>query len=761
MEQWEFLLQREGTNNWQALDGSQGEIPTGKYRLICRTPWSDREIPVLLSYTPAAGKAKVKKRSPRSNSKGLMVVMPFTLLQSGHWQWQVFHPEAGEEMLTEITLTVAAIAPTQVSSEVLAAPSSPAVTPVATPKVEPPHPPASVSPSIPPSIPSDNTSSQNPARPLISIDALREQSLAEIDSVLQEAIDGVWSQLDAEPIFEADPVFLDYAEYSTEYNGEYSRDLPDYGESYYPAEEELEPRQPATPPLREFTLPADSLPSSPSLSFCLDQDHFTAQPGEYLVINGRVELSVVALLSDAELPADLQDTLLQGSIQYQLRDPSSAGILLTVEYPVAVKVPVGDFSHTLKIPPKTNSQLILGEATLYGKEEQVLASQSFMVSSGLANLLEVVKTTPEDFSQPSSTAPSKRQNHPVLSYQPITPPYLSPHRGVPKPIGRKAPGMKTKPLDLPDFSGRNSSKPSFDSDNHSTVDSGNRSASDRPNLEFPYTPAEINQNQHLDRQQPETPSPALADYIILDPSEPDPIANTVTSTNSAISLTGTGDSSSEKVAGLQPDDFLSRLNSLASDRQMTEILHTDLLLENAAPGAPQKQLLPATDESSWAAQEVVVDDEPPQTAPEPRFDSSGFPYPQELRSEAVVPATPQPVPIPEIIVPEGELLTGDTVIVAVKLPPEQFSLYVKFWVKDCQTTAIIDGPRMLLDFSPNSQGELETLTRLTIPPGCCRVRLEAIAIDPHQEAESRKTSVDRVVVPPGLSPTPDFNYLAS
>ncbi len=725
MEQWEFLLQWEGTDDWQALDGSQGEIPTGKYRLICRAPWSDREIPVVLSYTPVAGKAKVKKRSPRTNSQGLMVVMPFTLFQPGHWQWQIFHPEAVEEILAEITLGVQAIAPAPTSSEVLAPPSS---SPAATPSVESSQPPAPVSPSIP------NTPNQTPTRPLISIDALREQSLAEIDSVLQEAIDGVWSQLDAEPILEATPVFLDYAEYG--------RDQADYADSYYPVEEYLEPSLPATPPLREFTLPANSLPSSPSLSFRLDQSHCTAQPGEYLVISGWVELSLGALLSEAELPAELQDTLLQGSIQYQLRDPSSAGILLTVEYPVAVKVPLGDFSHTLKIPPKTNSQLILGEATLYGKEEQVLASQSFMISSGLANLLDVVKTTPEEFTQPSLTAPSKRQNHPVLPYQPITPPSLSPHRGVPKPIGRKSPGVKTKPLELPDFSGRNSGNPSFN--------------------QSPSPSAETIQNLNLGNQQQEALPPVLADYIILDSPETTPIADSAaTLANPAISLTGMTDTPPEEVAGLPSHNFLSRLNSLASDRQMTEILHNDLLLENAAPGALQKQLLPSTDESSWAAQEVVVDDEPPQVAPDPRFDASGFPYPQANRLEALVPSTPQPVPVPEIIVPEGELLTGDTVIVAVKLPAEQFSLYVKFWVKDCQTTAIIDGPRMLLDFSPNSQGELETLTRLTIPPGCCRVRLEAIAIDPHQETESRKTSVDRVVVPPGLSPTPDFNYLAS
>ena len=221
----------------------------------------------------------------------------------------------------------------------------------------------------------------------------------------------------------------------------------------------------------------------------------------------------------------------------------------------------------------------------------------------------------------------------------------------------------------------------------------------------------------------------------------------------------TGDLPLEAEAGLQASNFLARLNSLASDRQMTDILHTELLLDNAAPGALQRQPLSPRDESNWS--EVVVDDEPPEAVPEPRFDSSGFPYPPESRPDTLVPTAPQPVPVPEIVAPLGELLTGDTVTVTVKLPAEQFSLYVKFWVKDCQTTAIIDGPRMLLDFSPNSQGELETLARLTVPPGCCRLRLEAIAIDPHQETESRKASIDRVVVPPGLSPTPDFNYLAS
>jgi len=739
MEQWEFLLQREGTNDWQSLEDCgnhsfdrRGEVPTGKYRLICRSPWQDREIPVVLSYTPSSGgQVKVKRRSPRSNAQGLIVVMPFTLLQPGAWQWQIFHPEATEELLTEITLGV--IVPSGLgrsNSETLASPlpSPPEDTNSAIPapwiSLDPPLP-TPPTPVKPPQ--------ETPNRPLISIDALREQSLAEIDSVLQEAIDGVWEQLAAEESVSPEvPEFLDYAEFL------------DYEESaYYDPEELGESNLPLTPPPREFILPSQPLPSSPALSFCLDQDHFIGQQGEYLVITGRVELSLGALLSEAELPAELQDTLLQGSIQYQLRDPSSASILLTVEYPVAVKVPVGNFSHTLKIPPKTNSQLILGEATFYGKEQQVLASQSFMISAGLANLLEVVKTemvNPE-FEEPfqPQAAPHKRQNHPVLSYQPIAHQAINPTKAVPKAINRpKTPGVKAKPLQLPDFSGGT-------------------------------LKADTIRSRGLGNQESDIKPPVMADIAS---ESPEPWENPTTEfpslTNSAISLTGLPiDSPSSEASGSPADNFLSRLNTLASDRQMTELLHQDLLLDNSAPGAIERQLLPLGSEADWAAagQEVVVDDEPEPVAMEPRFDASGFPYPQEVRSPAlastITQTVDQVVPVPEIIAPLGELLIGESIPVTVKLPPGQFALYVKFWVKDCQTSALIDGPRMLLDFSPNSQGELETHTRLTVPLGCCRVRLEAIAIDPHQETESRKASIDREVIPPGLSPTPDFNYLAS
>ncbi|NJL90756.1 MAG: hypothetical protein HC916_13925 [Coleofasciculaceae cyanobacterium SM2_1_6] len=107
MAQWEFLLQQEGREDWQPL-GAQ--VTTGKYRLLCRSPWQDQEVPITITYTAAdTGKQRQQKRSPRLNSQGLMVIMPFTSLRPGIWQWQVFHPKAPATPVTTVCLQVTAL----------------------------------------------------------------------------------------------------------------------------------------------------------------------------------------------------------------------------------------------------------------------------------------------------------------------------------------------------------------------------------------------------------------------------------------------------------------------------------------------------------------------------------------------------------------------------------------------------------------------------------------------------------------------------
>ena len=129
--------------------------------------------------------------------------------------------------------------------------------------------------------------------------------------------------------------------------------------------------------------------------------------------------------------------------------------------------------------------------------------------------------------------------------------------------------------------------------------------------------------------------------------------------------------------------------------------------------------------------------------------------------EHQAPAYPEqePIPIPEIIVAEGEIISGTpmTAIVRLSLPTMAISpaiapkFFVKFWIKDLQTRTIIDGPRWLLDFKlvPDSV-MIETRTNISIPLSSIDVAFEAIAIESQSQRESHKARITRPVAPPHL-----------
>lgn len=111
----------------------------------------------------------------------------------------------------------------------------------------------------------------------------------------------------------------------------------------------------------------------------------------------------------------------------------------------------------------------------------------------------------------------------------------------------------------------------------------------------------------------------------------------------------------------------------------------------------------------------------------------------------------EPVPLPELIVPMGEIISGTPMMVTVRLPAIAPKFFVKFWIKDLQTRTIIDGPRWLLDFSvvPNTDF-IETRTNISIPLSSVDVAFEAITIEAQTQRESHKIRVTRAVTPPNL-----------
>ncbi|MDZ8224670.1 hypothetical protein [Nostoc sp. ChiVER01] len=161
--------------------------------------------------------------------------------------------------------------------------------------------------------------------------------------------------------------------------------------------------------------------------------------------------------------------------------------------------------------------------------------------------------------------------------------------------------------------------------------------------------------------------------------------------------------------------------------------------------------------SAWLAQEIVVDDtysehnelEANGTKNE-FFEEEKQPLLGLSSSSPITAAAIEPLPIPELHVPDGELIAGKFIIVRVVLPEVRPQVVVKLWLEDCQTRWLLEGPHLLTNLLPNALGGLEVITQLNIPFGCLEIRLEAIALNLTTQQESHKVTIVRTVIPPDL-----------
>jgi hypothetical protein len=148
-------------------------------------------------------------------------------------------------------------------------------------------------------------------------------------------------------------------------------------------------------------------------------------------------------------------------------------------------------------------------------------------------------------------------------------------------------------------------------------------------------------------------------------------------------------------------------------------------------------------EEELVAQEIVVDDEPaiaPQTAPSP------------IQTEDIDEAVTIPTPILKI--EPDELVAGNTATITLILPESPSQLYVKLWLHDRQMRSLLAGPHWIMDFIPDGAGNATARAQLTVPYGCLEIQVEAIAVSLTTHLESRKVTVDRLVLPPDLLELP-------
>ncbi|WP_295615525.1 hypothetical protein [Chamaesiphon sp. GL140_3_metabinner_50] len=90
MAGWEFLIQREGDRGWRQIETGNLQLMAGKYRIVASSNLPHTPIQTRITHQ-TSGEIVPKRRSrsisQTSNARGLVVIIPFTQLQSGIWQF--------------------------------------------------------------------------------------------------------------------------------------------------------------------------------------------------------------------------------------------------------------------------------------------------------------------------------------------------------------------------------------------------------------------------------------------------------------------------------------------------------------------------------------------------------------------------------------------------------------------------------------------------------------------------------------------------
>ncbi len=844
MEHWQFLIQRQGDRSWHTLESPNIELSAGKYRVLARSnlPNTDVEVRVIHSSTQEVPpKRRIQKRSRRTNSEGLMAVIPFTHLKPGMWELQcsgdLMSDLLGKSWQYSIHLQV-------LSQEVDEAVGGNWDSGESTEEADSPH----------------------------YQDATFESDF--VVYTLEKAEEAIIDQ----PV---SPVWV---------KGETAEQI---------LQNLIELALPVTESLLEDEKVEDFpvIQSPPPLLLTLDRENYIANWGQVLVINGCVELqsdtSYLENLHALELRIELRSPLKTETLTKVQQSLPNNSLPFTIN--TSIDIPADCESKLILADMSLYGALSdLGEVIL-------LASQSFTITADVTELLAI--TAPAKFSQadlpddsnplPISDAAKKPEPSisidlklfnlvktlPTKQSQSIE---LSPKQTLPPPTLQEA-HLQTSTLNkltdsrspqLPKLP-ENQTKVGITDTDITEFPEQFSNKDDTTDPISPITPvAPINlellviKNYRVsmlgnsfpylkrlkglpsDKSEKENNAPDKLDVLALQPAEDSPRLIEDENTSELLAGIDTTLAEDENTSELlasdnQPQDdsvteILFSTNIDESDTEAivpvnTEVYSSPLIrkwMHSQGYSLPESMYLPfpendpdvlddhlalsaqtpaadvdlafnlepetdtdvletadlSTQENieeenvdvesnlqetslsflqvpqlppansikalpAWLAQEIVVDDtseievdvlssHTDEDQAQPISDLSVPLHHAEAISEFL--------PVPQLHVPDGELIAGKLIRVRVELPDVSPQVVVKLWVEDCQTRWLLDGPHLFKDLLPSPGGGLEVMTQLNVPFGCLEIRLEAIALNVATQQESHKVTVVRAVVPPDL-----------
>jgi hypothetical protein len=743
---WEFLLQKEGDRSWLPLDSPSVEILEGRYRVVARSGRPQAEVEIRVSHLAThemPPRRRTQKRSGRTNADGLMVVTPYTVMQPGIWELSccsdVMSDLLGQGWNHLVRLHVL---PRDVEADEWDPDWQANSSQTRDEALPPPSPTQSPGPSAVPTAAAQAVPTA--VAPSFPEPPLGNPLLQAANQLSQQIADDVAGEFDALVEAEADLPAASLSEATAL-----------VGEAINPP-----------PPLT-----ADHSPRQ--LQILLPQASYVVSRGGKLTLSGRI----VAVEPIAGL----------GAVErvISLRDPQSSQILLHQRDTLSPQTLPAQFTCDLILPLELPTRLMLGEVTLHlsdrsdqHPDQPPLASQSFTVISALHELLETIAdttVTAEDAldlsDDPDNDAPRQSGdsglnfallnvvNTPKPEVQKtsrsiagqVLPPQL--YQPAPTPENCK------KRLDLPSFApprprdvppelqplsdpeAGQATEPTVDSSSTQEISSPGTDAGSNPDTAIaPPTATDDLPEMDLDlinwAADPASDPAATGQLQLL------PQSNAPASTTYPIQ--------DEFQALKLQDRFLDRLNALATDTELSAELKDKI--------PPEERLVPPTTQVEAAApevdqqaellaREVVVDDPTEVASRAARFQPPALT--ETLPPELVLPQD-EPIPLPILDLAEQTLVAGQPLTLQIKIPNLLPRIYIKLWVSDRQTRTLLEGPRWLVDFTPDGLGDQLAITELTVPFGSVEIVIAAIAVEMSTQRESHMATLNLPVLPANL-----------
>ena len=444
----------------------------------------------------------------------------------------------------------------------------------------------------------------------------------------------------------------------------------------------------------------------------------------------------------------------------RLSDPQTAATVALAPVPVVAATLPTTLALTVTVPPRLSTRLLLGDVGLLLGAE-VMALQRFTVTVDVASLFDAIANQAEtntdlDVVFPSDGSSDEPRDEAEEAI--ATPPPPSPDLKTWDIAGRAAPPREMPILTLPRSSAALPPKIYYPSPHEVGTHQPTLPPVGRPKPSAaaessPPTEAEPNPAIGDDAPRPEPVRGLSLPPIASPPKATDPIA--------VLSGQAPGPAESGRPRGKEPqlisheamgfkdlklqDRFWARLNELAVNLQQEAHDNRAEVAAEAESVAPADAAEAEPEFVPFAGEVVIYADE------DPTLKALVMAQPVELEPSPEATAEAPTPPMPSLVLPEGDLIAGQPILVTLRVPFHPNRLYLKVWITDPQTRTLADEPRQVMNLLPNGQGQLEGSLPLTVPLGCLEAWFEAIAIDMVTQQESYKASVSRAITLPGLT----------